>query len=90
MQIPDLINAIFQCSGTFFVILNIMKISKDKKVKGISWLSASFFTFWGIWNLYYFPLLNQTFSGFASLGMAISNMIYTIQLIYYSKIQEKK
>jgi len=89
MQIPDLINASFELFGTFFIILNIIKLYNDKKVNGVSWLAVMYFTLWGIWNLYYYPHLGQWASLIGGIGIAITNTIWLGQLIYYSKYRRK-
>ena len=85
MQIPDLINGFFELLGSIFILLNIITLHKDKSVKGVSWVSVGFFTCWGIWNLYYYPSLGQTISFIGGIGIAITNIIWLTQLIYYSK-----
>jgi len=90
MQIPDLINGSFELFGTLFILLNIITVHKDKKVNGVSWITTGYFTLWGIWNLYYYPHLGQWASLIGGIGIAITNTIWLGQLIYYSKIQEKK
>lgn len=48
---PDLINGLFECFGGFFIFLSILKIIKEKEVKGIHWGTVSFFVSWGWWNM---------------------------------------
>lgn len=80
----DLINGIFECSGGFFVLYSILKLYKDKKVLGISWIYVAYFSIWGLWNLYYYPSLNQNLSFIGGLFVTFTNIIYTIMLIYYN------
>lgn len=81
---PDIINGSFELLGTPFVLLSIFKLAKEKKVCGISWAMVGFFTVWGLWNLFYYPHLGQWASFCGGIALAIANIIYLIQLIYWS------
>jgi len=81
---PDLINGLFETSGALFILLSIIKTLKDKEVKGVSWLHVSFFSGWGIWNLFYYPFLGQWLSFCGGVAIVISNTVWCTLLIYYS------
>ena len=70
-------------------MLSVVKLYKEKTVRGVSWLHAGFFASWGFWNLYYYPHLNQWFSFVGGIAIVIVNTLWLIQLIYY-KGKEKK
>jgi hypothetical protein len=94
MQIPDLINGGFEILGAPFIFLSIIKLFRDKEVKGINWMHVSFFTAWGFWNLFYYPHLGQWCSFLGGLGIVISNSIWLGMLFYYLRrskrcLQEK-
>jgi len=80
---PDIINGTFELCGSAFILLSIRKLYHDKIVRGISWLHVGYFAAWGIWNLYYYPHLGQTFSFVGSIGIAVTNVIYTLMLVWY-------
>ena len=84
MNIPDLINGIFEVSGGFFLLTNIVKLMKDKKLRGVHWTPTLFFTCWGIWNLYYYPHLEQWLSFCGGLFIVTINSIWLGLLAYYS------
>jgi len=88
MSIADLINGAFELSGSIFVLLNILKLNKDKMVHGVSWVSVSFFTCWGWWNIYYYPSLGQWFSTIGGVLLAITNTYWTCQLLHYTCFPE--
>ena len=90
MDIPDIINGSFELLGAPFIFMSIMKIYKDKQVRGISWTHPTFFTAWGFWNLYYYPHLNQWASFVGGIFIAAANLIWVIQLIYYWKKEKTK
>lgn len=79
----DIINAIFECSGGFFVFLSILQLIKDKRVAGVSPWCVGFFMSWGYWNMYYYPSLDQFWSGIGAIGVAITNTIWLYLLLYY-------
>jgi len=85
MSLPDIINGSFEMFGGLFVFMSVIKILHDKCAMGISWLTIGYFALWGFWNLYYYPHLGQTFSFYGGIGVAISNTIYVILIIWYSR-----
>lgn len=74
--------------GGAFLGLNCWRLYKDKLVRGVDWKVIFFFTFWGFWNLYYYPHLEQWLSLVAGAFIAIMNLIYFGMMIYYMR-QEK-
>ena len=85
MNIPDLINGVFELSGAFFLFLNVLQIYKDKELKGYNWRATVFFTSWGFWNLYYYPHLDQWMSFFGGAAIVTVNTIWLGQIAYYAK-----
>lgn len=84
MNAPDLINGIFESIGSLFILLSILKLHRDKLVKGVSWIHVGFFATWGYWNLYYYPHLEQWVSFWGGVGIVITNTIWSVQLVYYT------
>lgn len=72
----DIINASFEFVGIIAVWLNIRAILRDRQVKGVSVLNVLFFSIWGFWNIYYYPSLEQFWSGVAAGLLAASNSFY--------------
>jgi hypothetical protein len=90
MSEADLINGVFESVGGFFIWLNIVKLHKQKMVRGVSWMHVAFFSAWGIWNLYYYPALAQWLSFFGGLFLVISNLIWLAQIAHYLMIERRK
>ena len=88
MQIPDLVNGLFELFGGGFILLSIIKLHKQKLVRGVSWLHVLFFTFWGYWNLFYYPHLGQHLSLLGGIGVVVLNTAWVTQIFYY--IREEK
>lgn len=81
----DPINALFEMCGGAFVFLNILKLNKDKKVRGVSIVAITFFTVWGFWNTGYYHVIGQTVSGLVAVPIALANSVWLIQMIYYNR-----
>jgi len=83
-QWPDIINASFECFGGVFVIFSIIRLHKEKMVRGISILTVIFFAAWGMWNLFYYPHLGQSLSFIGGVFVTSANTVWLGQVIYYS------
>ena len=86
---PDLVNGTFEMAGGLFIILSIIKLYDDKKVRGISCLAVGFFAVWGYWNLYYYSHLDQWWSWYGGVLVVITNTIWLGQMVYY-EIKERR
>lgn len=85
MTVPDLINGLFEGFSGAFTLLNIRKLYRDKQLRGCSWVTCAFFTSWSIWNVYFYPHLNQMISFIGGLVIGVTNLIYLSMMIYYTK-----
>ncbi len=83
MTWPDLLNGTFEFCGAFFILLSILKLHKDKQVRGVHWLQVSYFFAWGLWNLYYYPHLNQWMSFIGGIAVVATNGVWLGQMLYY-------
>jgi hypothetical protein len=88
MQLPDLINGIFECSGGVFISMSIVKLYHDKAVRGVSWPHVAFFSSWGFWNLYFYPYLEQWLSFVGGAALVAANTIWLGQIVYYNWINK--
>lgn len=86
---PDLINGVFELVGGVLYILNIKELYQSKKLEGVSVLPTTFFTSWGLWNLFYYPSLDQWFSFFGGLLLVTVNAIWVAMAFYYARKGEK-
>lgn len=84
----DIINGLFEFFGSFFTWKNAYKLFKDKKIKGVYIPTWIFFTIWGLWNLIYYPSLNQWYSLIGGILIVSGNLTWSILAIYYTKIKE--
>lgn len=84
----DLINGLFELLGGIFILLSVIKLHKEKKVRGVSFIHVGYFALWGYWNIAYYPHLNQWTSFAGSLIVTLVNTFWLGQLIYYT-LKEK-
>lgn len=84
---PDMINGSFELMGAFFLLLNVRQLYRDKELNGVHWMPTFFFFSWGLWNLYYYPSLDQWFSFFGGLMIALVNLVWMSQIVWYAKIK---
>lgn len=83
----DIINGLFELIGGCFLFLNVLRLSKDKTVKGISPLVVIFWTTWGFWNLYYYPSVNCWWSFAGGILVVSMNAAWLFLLFWYSKVE---
>lgn len=88
MNISDLVNGLFECIGGIFSFLNVLKLYKDKQVKGVHILTMIFFTTWGVWNIYFYPVNGLTLSFYGGISVALANVIWC-WLYFYYKLKKK-
>jgi len=88
LQIQDAVNGAFEIGGGFAIALSIRRLLRDQIVHGFHWGQLMFFTLWGVWNLYYYPHLDQWLSFVGGLGVVIANTVYLGLIMYYS-LKEK-
>ena len=81
----DLGNGLFECLGGFFIMLSIIKLYREKKVAGISWLHVGFFAAWGWWNLYFYPSVGCWFSTVGGIGVVVTNSVYLAMILHYGR-----
>lgn len=82
---PDLINGVFETVGGLMCWMNVQKVLKDKSVAGVYWPIQAFFSAWGLWNLYYYPTLNQWASFVGGVFLVVGNTIWTVLAAYYAR-----
>ena len=86
---PDHINAIFEISGSFFLFLNVLQLHHDKIVRGVHLAPIFFWTTWGLWNLYFYPSLDQWWSFYGGVGLVLVNIVWVSQMIYYKRLEKR-
>lgn len=72
----DIINGAFELVGGVMTWFNVRRLLKDKKVRGVDWRIAGFWSSWSLWNVLYYPLLNQPISWLGGLVLAVGNVAW--------------
>ncbi len=85
----DLVNGLYEGCGGFIILLSIIKLHKDKMVRGVHILTTAFFMSWGWWNLYYYPHLGQWVSWVGGLLIVTANSFWVGQMIYYTRKERR-
>lgn len=83
IQIPDLVNGLFELLGGFALWQNVKRIEKDQSIRGVNWQVTLFFTSWGFWNLFYYPSLHQWLSFFGGINIVTANGVWLFYAIKY-------
>ena len=86
----DVINGLYELFGAPFIVLSILRLLKDKAVKGVDWRAVAFFSTWSMWNLYYYPHLEQWASFFGGILIAIVQLIWLVLMIYYIRKEKRE
>ena len=84
MTVPDLTNGAFEAFGGVAIALSIVRLHRDKKVRGVNWLHVAFFMAWGFWNLFFYPHLGQWISFYGGVGVVLANTVWFGQMLWYS------
>jgi len=72
----DIINALFQGVAAVGTLRNYFSLRKDLDVKGTYWPLYLVFLSWGIWDLFYYPILNQWWSFTLNVITIIGNLLW--------------
>ena len=80
----DVINGLFEGIGAIVSWGNVVKLYRDKHTQGVWWPAWAFFSAWGLWNLYYYPSLNQTWSFIGGVLLVGANLAWLGLLAYYA------
>ncbi len=77
----DVINGAFEIVGAFLSWMNVYRLYKERVVKGVYWSVTAFFGIWGIWNLEFYSHLNQWWSFYGCIMLALGNLVWVIMAI---------
>jgi len=86
---PDLINSLFEVLGGAFALNHCRVLHAHKQTRGVSFVSAAFFTLWGFWNLYFYSALAQPLSFFGAVFLVTANSFYLGMMAYYRSAEAR-
>lgn len=81
---PDIINGTFEALASVMVLNHCRVLLRDQAVAGVSIASTIFFTLWGIWNIWYYPTLDQIWSMVGGILVTLANLFYVALLIRFA------
>jgi ABC-type transport system involved in cytochrome c biogenesis permease subunit len=87
MITADLINGLFELMAGFFVLNHCRILHAHKQVRGVSLTSSGFFLLWGVWNMYYYPALNQPLSFYGGVFVVVANAFYLGMMLRYRRAE---
>ena len=85
MNLADLINGSFELFGCAAIAPSIIRSLRLKVVQGVHWATPTFFWSWGLWNIVYYPSLDQWFSFGAGLLVLFANTAWLYCVLKYTK-----
>ena len=85
MNWTDAVNGGYESLASLFLLINVMRLHRDKECKGVSIVSTAFFASWGYWNCFFYPYNGHLFSAIAGVLVAGMNTFWVGQMIYYRK-----
>jgi hypothetical protein len=80
---PDVVNGLIEAIGGLFVLNHCRRLYIDKQVKGVSLVSTAFFFLWGLWNVFYYPSLNQRWSFAGGIIVVSANFLWIALMLHY-------
>lgn len=83
----DLINGLFELGGATLILLNIRALHRDKEIKGFSPWPLTFFTTWGLWNCWFYPVNDLWWSFAGGVALAAVNLAWLAQIVWYMKLK---
>jgi hypothetical protein len=83
----DAINGCFELAAGFFVLNHCRVLYAHKLVRGVSLTSSGFFLIWGMWNMYYYPALNQPLSFYGGVFVVAANGFYLGMLFHFRRLE---
>jgi hypothetical protein len=84
MNTFDFINGSFEAVAALFTLHHCRVLLRDRAVAGVSIASMAFFTLWGVWNLWFYPHLGQTWSFAGGVLLVAANAVYVALLFRFS------
>ena len=79
----DFINGLFEAVGAYIAWRNAYQLYADKIVRGIYTPAFAFWAAWGMWNVYYYPSLEQWWSFSWGCILTAGNISWVILFLRY-------
>lgn len=83
--VADKINGSVEALGAALLWYDVRVVYLHKQIRGVWWPARSFFMFWGLWNILYYPSLDQWWSFWAGVALVSANLAWCILAWGYRK-----
>lgn len=78
----DLTNALFEMGGALVSLLSLRQLHRDRELRGVHPAPAVFFLLWGLWNVVYYPSLDQPLSTIGGAALVLVNAAWLLLLLH--------
>jgi hypothetical protein len=72
----DLVNSFFQLGMAIIAWMNVVRLLRDRKVRGVTPLTVAWPMLMGWWNIIYFSTLGHYFSLVVGIALAAANTLW--------------
>lgn len=86
----DIINGLFEFIGGIVIWTNVARLVRDQGYAGVNWVTSVFFFTWGVWNLWYYPSLDQMWSFVGGLAICSANLVWVILALHYGPFKGRR
>lgn len=73
---PDYANGLLELTGGLMQCLSVRRLWRDRRVQGVDWRVTAFFGLWGLWNLFFYPSLDQWASFAGGILIVLANALW--------------
>ncbi len=85
MSVPDFVNGTLELVGGVMLWANVQRLRRDRQIRGVDWRVTAFFMIWGVWNLFYYPNLDQWASFVGTLFLCSANAFWLVLAYRYRR-----
>ena len=89
MVTTDIVTGSFELFASSFILNHVRVAWKNKQAYGMSMVSAFFFFAWAVWNLWFYPALNQWFAFYAGIAVVVANLIQILVIMWLRTTQSR-
>lgn len=80
---PDLTQAGWELGSAMFSVLNIRAVRRSKSIAGVHWAPTAFFSAWGIYNLWFYTVMQLPAAYWAGLAITCTNLVWLSHVAWY-------
>lgn len=87
-MILDQANTLFEVVGAVLIWRNVLCLSRDRQVKGVSLLVQLFMCCWGVWSGVYYFALGHWWSLAGQIAMVLGNTTWLLLAVAYGRAKK--